>query len=271
MASIQLNIFPLERENFRAGTWRFVLHPYSVLSMLAVGLLLTLLGPFGTFSVDFPARFIFWQVVCIGNAASSAVILALLTATRPSFPNAASLAVLLLGVSVCNAVPGALLVSFAHELLIFPKENSFLQLCLQVMLLTMVIISTCVTLSLLLGALPKTFNDPFDADIPEPIRGKLLALSSDDHYVKVYTDQGDALIHYSLSDAIAKLSPERGRQVHRSHWVATEAVARAQRQGNQWLLVLTNGLEVPVSRSRAQDLKAAGWLSKSMTSVHEKN
>ena len=50
-----------------------------------------------------------------------------------------------------------------------------------------------------------------------------------------------------------------GMQVHRSHWVAATAVARMVRRGGRVFLKLTNGAEVPVSRTFAPALKDKGW------------
>jgi len=57
----------------------------------------------------------------------------------------------------------------------------------------------------------------------------------------------------------AELGPKRGRQVHRSWWVAEGAVAETER-GARPLLVLRNGLKVPVSKSFRGQAKKMGWL-----------
>jgi DNA-binding LytR/AlgR family response regulator len=63
-----------------------------------------------------------------------------------------------------------------------------------------------------------------------------------------------------LSDAIAELDGVEGLQVHRSWWVARDAVDEVKRDGRNLRLRLSNGVEAPVSRNRANDLKSAGWL-----------
>lgn len=91
--------------------------------------------------------------------------------------------------------------------------------------------------------------------LPQSQRGALLALKSDDHYVRVYTDAGEALILMRLSDAIIRAAPVTGMQVHRSHWVADEAVRSFQRTGHTGTLTLSNGLEIAVSRSYVRDVE----------------
>lgn len=89
-------------------------------------------------------------------------------------------------------------------------------------------------------------------------RGALLAIKAEGHYLQVYTDTGSDLILYRLSDALLELGAEDGAQVHRSWWVASRALA-PQRHRDR--LVLTNGVEVPVSRSFLVAARQRGWLT----------
>lgn len=89
-------------------------------------------------------------------------------------------------------------------------------------------------------------------------RGALLAVKAEGHYLQVYTDAGSDLILYRLSDALLELGGEDGAQVHRSWWVAARALA-PQRHRDR--LVLTNGVEVPVSRSFRVAARQRGWLT----------
>lgn len=56
----------------------------------------------------------------------------------------------------------------------------------------------------------------------------------------------------------AELGPKRGRQVHRSWWVAEGAVTWVERAPAAG--VLRNGLKVPVSKSFRGQAKKMGWL-----------
>lgn len=99
----------------------------------------------------------------------------------------------------------------------------------------------------------------FAARLP-PGFGPLRALGGEDHYVRAYDDAGSALILIRLRDAIAELGGSiAGEQVHRSWWVARDAVAARKNDGRTTRLVLVNGLEVPVSRERVAELKSAVW------------
>ena len=103
-------------------------------------------------------------------------------------------------------------------------------------------------------------GDPdFTERLPPEKRGRLLCLKTEDHYLRVYTDRGEDLILLRLKDALRELRGHDGRQVHRSYWVSRAAVSRSRRDGRKTLLVLCNGLEVPVSQTYLRELKADGW------------
>lgn len=94
---------------------------------------------------------------------------------------------------------------------------------------------------------------------------RLLVIATEDHYLRVTTALGEELILFRLSDAVAELDPALGQQVHRSYWVARQAVSSVERQGHRTTLVLVNGAKVPVSRTYVPLLRAAGWLSETAT------
>jgi DNA-binding LytR/AlgR family response regulator len=95
---------------------------------------------------------------------------------------------------------------------------------------------------------------------PHLASARLLALEAEDHYLRVHTDAGSALILMRLSDAIAETGAVEGARCHRSWWVARAAVAAATRRGTAAALQLETGLDVPVSRTHLPGLRAAGWL-----------
>lgn len=94
--------------------------------------------------------------------------------------------------------------------------------------------------------------------LPARIGRNVLALQAEDHYVRVYTDKGSALVLARLSDAIEALGPLDGLQVHRSWWVRRDAVARVAPQGKGLLLTLVSGAEVPVSQAYKALARQAG-------------
>jgi LytTr DNA-binding domain len=99
------------------------------------------------------------------------------------------------------------------------------------------------------------------ARLPLPQRGRLLALSVKDHYVEVITDRGRALVLTRLSDAIREAVPTVGLQIHRSHWVAIEAVERVGRSGGRLFVEIRGGERLPISRGFLPAARAAGLLA----------
>ena len=94
--------------------------------------------------------------------------------------------------------------------------------------------------------------------VPLPQRGRLLALTVEDHYVDIVTDRGKTLVLMRLADAIRETAGVDGLQIHRSHWVARNAVVRSHRADGRLSLELSNGLRLPVSRGFLPQVKAAG-------------
>lgn len=95
--------------------------------------------------------------------------------------------------------------------------------------------------------------------LPPHLRGPILCLENEDHYVRVHTAQGSALVLMRMRDAVVQLEGH-GARIHRSWWVARRAVAGAVRQDRNWKLRLVDGREVPVARASVPELRAQGWL-----------
>lgn len=96
--------------------------------------------------------------------------------------------------------------------------------------------------------------------LPLKLKGSVIhAVESEDHYLRIHTDRGSDLILMRLSDAVAELEGLEGAQVHRSWWVAKDAVIGARRGDGRATLELKGGIEAPVSRRYAPALRKAGW------------
>ena len=89
---------------------------------------------------------------------------------------------------------------------------------------------------------------------------KLVRLQSADHYVEVHTETGPKLLLMRLGDAMEILSPVRGAQVHRSHWVNFAEIADVVKRNRKIWLRMSDGAEIPVSRSFRPALREAGMI-----------
>ncbi|WOH37804.1 LytTR family DNA-binding domain-containing protein [Thalassotalea fonticola] len=99
--------------------------------------------------------------------------------------------------------------------------------------------------------------EKFMAQLPVDKRGKLYCLEMSDHYLKVYTDKGHHLLLMRFKDALELLSDYKGIQTHRSWWVALDAIVKVNKDGRKISLQLSNQLQVPVSRTYAEAIRAA--------------
>jgi hypothetical protein len=97
--------------------------------------------------------------------------------------------------------------------------------------------------------------------LPLKLRGaEVWAVEAEDHYLRLHTSRGQDLILMRLSDAIPELEGIEGAQVHRSWWVAREAITEAVRGDGRATLTLKDGAEVPVSRTYARMLRERRWI-----------
>lgn len=102
-------------------------------------------------------------------------------------------------------------------------------------------------------------NPLFDT-LPPELGSDIVALEMEDHYVRVHTALGSALVLMRLRDAMALVAGIEGMQVHRSWWVARAAVEDVLREGRNVRLKLPRGIEVPVARAKVAELRDARWI-----------
>ena len=97
---------------------------------------------------------------------------------------------------------------------------------------------------------------PIAEKLPSRLRGaRLIAMSAEDHYLRIHTEAGSDLVLMRLSDACALLPEKAGARVHRGWWVAKCAVEGRTRLAGKVTLTLTGGLIVPVSRTMQATLR----------------
>ena len=96
------------------------------------------------------------------------------------------------------------------------------------------------------GSAP-AFFERFDP----PLKGPVLAVQAQEHYVRVITGEGALTTLYRFGDALRELEGLSGLQVHRSFWVADAGVAAVRPDKRGMKIVLRNGEQVPVSARHA--------------------
>jgi hypothetical protein len=236
--------------------------PTSVALVIAVAGTLAVLGAFGTYvSMSLPLRLLHFLSVAL---VIGAMVHALSeTARRFVFDGALPFWAALV-IAAVAAPPGAWIVqqSLALWAPISLRYVGYFELTMQVLALNMLIGSLAWTLRQRVGtqavardARPVAGSSTLDlrAKLPAPCRhASILALSAEDHYVRVRTDRGDGLILMNFTAAIEALGDGAGVRIHRSHWVsrhvATEAVTKGHRKGHPSIRVDDDTL-LPVSRA----------------------
>lgn len=246
------------------------------------GVLLAITGAFGTGEAPLAVRLAYWLVVML----SGALIGTAVTAAVHGWGGLARTAVLEgAAIAVGIALPLTLLVCGA-SMAAFGLRGYSLVAIAYMFVLVLFVSCVMVAINYLLAAqrragmaearlapaapLPvaaavESFGRPrgasrFGERLPLALRGaRLIAVASEDHYLRVYTDAGETLILLRLADAVAELADVPGAQTHRSWWVAQDAVTRVERSAGKATLYLTGGVVAPVSRSFLPLIAARGW------------
>lgn len=229
-----------------------------LLLVLAAGGLLGRLGPFGTFSELMSGeRYAYWIGLTLLMWLQGVAMFALIAGLR--WPHVTKV----ITAGVLAAVPTAFEVAWAEMLLRVERDLGPVDLLaifgdvalLSVPLLLLTHALRMPTSPLATEAGPSVA--PLEALLDLGKTGPLLAVGSEDHYLRLYSDKSDQLVAMRFADALATLAGENGMQVHRSWWVAADAVDAIRRAGDGLELTLRNGLKVPVSRSYAQQVRSA--------------
>jgi len=92
--------------------------------------------------------------------------------------------------------------------------------------------------------------------LPAAIRAPIIALKAEDHYVRIFTERGNALVLMRFADALAHVAQMQGLRIHRSYWANEASIRKLVRNGRRSELHLVSGLIVPVSRAHEQEVAA---------------
>lgn len=240
----------------------------NLLIVVAVGAALGRIGPFDTFSeLPVTARYAYWIGLTLLLWLQTAIAMHLLrdAAARLSWP------VRTIAAALVGALPTAFEVAWAESLLRVSRDLGLVDVAMIYGDVALIAVALALPLELIDGHrlvgyprnAPSPTIAPGDVDdliaaLPPERRGALLALEAEDHYLRVHTDRGNALIHKRFSDALGQITAIDGLRVHRSWWVARSAIERVARDGDRLALHLRGGLVVPVSRTYALAVRDAG-------------
>lgn len=101
---------------------------------------------------------------------------------------------------------------------------------------------------------PPAIGPAFLTRLPAHIGQDIIALKAEDHYVRVTTTSGEALVLYRFTDAIKDMPAQLGQRVHRSYWVSAAHIQDIQKFDRRYEITLSNGQSVPASATYSRDL-----------------
>lgn len=231
-------------------TWRVPL------SAAAFGALLGVMGPFGSQTALGPvARFTFWMVIACAGFGAAAAAERVLPPLSPKRRTAARL----VAVAAASAVPMTFFVAWAMGVVRPGRSFGPVQMLglfpyvALVQLLIARVMAPAAPVAVVAAVEQPAAAPEYPAELlarlPAALRRDILALEAEDHYVRVHTLHGTALILMRLADAAAIIDPRLGLRVHRSWWVAKDGVCALERAPGRAIARLRDDTEVPVSRT----------------------
>jgi len=245
-----------------------------ILVMVALGLLVGLLGPFGTFGAPPAQRMLAWVIWLLTGyllfRPTNVVAGWLCEAT--GLPHFAGKLLAL----VVASVPLTLIVTMMVTHLSFAdvlRWRGFWTMYLYIVVIAVVASAVMAAVFGRAGpnaatpdpvpSSPAPASAPAAADPTLPLPpgfGPVLALKGEDHYVRIIGEGREELVLMRMRDAIGRLGERDGLRIHRSWWVAKDAIKAVRRDGRTAVITLRSGHEAPVARDMMPHLRAAGWL-----------
>lgn len=245
---------------FRAGRSG----PAELAALVLFGLFLAAVAPFGTAEAPTAIRYIYWQLAMVGGGVIAALIepfvfnglrtrprlfvLAQLTAMTPAIAVWVSLLpVILLGAGISGGrilqvLPDVLTINVAVVVLAWLTRKALGR--------------QDASRPVPEGLAPAAIRTRLP---PRLARARLVAVEAEDHYLRIRTEAGSALVLMRLRDALDALAGLDGFRTHRSWWVARTAVEAVRWKGGRGALTLSDGSTAPVSRTYAAALKGTDW------------
>ena len=232
-----------------------------IVGVLGLGVILGISGPFDTLGV-LPAlpRVLYWITVVALTFTTGHLIGSLIHAALRGRPDWIKIIASTIGVGIAVTI-----VLLALNMILFGNGPDTWAELLELWGVVTLIAGVIEIGSYLLRTDPKETTagpPPILARLPLEKRGALVALSAEDHYVRVTTTAGTELVLMRLSDAMTEVGSTQGLQVHRSHWVALDHVAKVSRTGDRGEVTLSDGSTRPISRGFMPAVRATGLLPK---------
>jgi len=221
---------------------------YWVLGWLLASLICSVIRPFGTVQFSTVQSVGYWLLI---NGIAVLVIFGVLQVFKTMLSEKFAL-VAILGSIVFTLLFTPILIVVNDHLFDLILPFSFFITNFFISLLVFCIVRTAMAWRSPSEQTVSGLSAKFENRLTKYQTAQLWAISAQDHYLHVQTDQGSELILMRFSDALAELDGRDGVQIHRSHWVARGGVAK----NNSTSVTLHNAVEFPISRSNSARTKA---------------
>ena len=255
--------FAKHARNFANRAFALPGFPILPIAGLAAGVVMVVVGAFGTGDMALATRIAFWAVLLAWNVLKWQAWFALLVRRPRDWPRAAAIGTIVLNLPLPIEISLSLRL-FGVDYAADPSRTWSEALAISAAIFLVLIIAgigrrmtpaaALITPSAVMpdGLLDRAgLNDP----------AALHAIEAEDHYCRLHLAGGRSLlVLHRFGDALAEVADYDGAQVHRGAWVAASGVAGARRNGRRWLLLLADGAEIPVSASFAATARDRGWL-----------
>jgi hypothetical protein len=234
--------------------------------LVAMGLFMGALGPFGGAALPAAARYPYWLACIVGGGLIGVTIDETLGRRVGGFARRVAVCSLAMTPPVALFVFGVARAQFGERQR-FPDIPVFLWQVFVISALVMTVRAlvwrpprtVIQTRTIVAPPLPEA-EAAFRRRLSAKRRtARLIAVEAYDHYLRVHTDAGPELITLRFADALAELAAAHGYQTHRSWWIAADAIEAVRWGKGVGEARLAGEVTAPVSRSHAPALKAAGW------------
>lgn len=225
--------------------------------LLGVIAVLSLTGPFDTYGqLSLPARAAYWTAVGAGSFGLGMACSMLVACWAEDVGLRARPATILGG--LVAGIPVAILNSALHHLAFGSRLLAETWTILPYAMVITVIVSFLYELHAArdtepagpaAGSPAPTPTATLLEKLPAHLGRDIVHLQAQDHYVKVTTPQGSALVLMRIGDAERDLAGLGGLRVHRSWWVSRHHTTQILRRNGQDHVVTSLGLEIPIGRA----------------------
>lgn len=246
-------------------------HKRSYLLAIGIGVVMAIIAPLQTNFIPLLPRMVYWQILMISGATLGLGVTELVErwGRLRKWPWAE---VPLVGILI--ALPLTMIVMGAGAMFFGTQSSGVFRFGYNFAITALISVAITALGHMINGDKPHlaqaaataTAAEPiptnrFAERLPLPLRSlSVVALQAEDHYLRVHLADGQStLILMRLSDAIAELPPEVGKQTHRSWWVAKDAVRAVSKSDGRATLMLDHAIGAPVSRSFYKALGDEGW------------